>query len=361
MWDESINPDTSIANFTGELGKEIATKGSFHSDYAELCSKYNIVPCPFIQVSNGSCRISNCAIDISSWRAMLLVVANVVSLEITAIAVHNCRLSSQHITDLAATSTEKGFKYVKFDYLDLSEETKQSLAAFLAADVKVEYVSMRGCGLNDAIITSNTALLQANFNLKGLNLSDNEITDAGMTALFTLLRWNVALKEISVGKNRINGEGWFEMLTALLVGSPSTKEDDEANKGVTKSLAEANKKIKDANKKRKKDKLPDLPEIPGPSKDRIIKVDGALTLVNRNIAVIDLGKNPLRFDVIQPSLEKMKGSCGPSSVTTAFGPCSLSLLLSKPTTGDSTAEVSDIIIDTSFATELEGLGVSLLI
>ena len=184
MWDESINPDTAIANFAADLGKPQESKGSFNLDYKDVCTKYNIVGCPFIQSSNGLCRISNCAIDISSWRAMLLALTD----EITAVAVHNCRLTQQHIVDLAAASTEKGFKYVKLDYLDLSAEAKLSLSTFLAADVKVEYVSMRGCGLNDTIITDNTAALTSNFYLKGLNLSHNEITDIGMTALCTLLR-----------------------------------------------------------------------------------------------------------------------------------------------------------------------------
>jgi hypothetical protein len=283
--------------------------------------------------------------------------------EITAIAVHNCRLTTQHIVDLAAASAEKGMKSVKLDYLDLSDDAKRSLNTFLTADVKLEYLSMRGCGLNDTIITDNTAALQSNFFLKGLNLSHNEITDVGMTALFTLLRSNVALREISVGKNRISGEVWFDMLTTLLVGSPSTKDDDEANKAASKALNDFNKKIKDANKKRKKDKQPELPELSGPPKDRSIKVDGAVTLVNRNIAAIDLAQNPLRFDLIQPCLEKIKTSCGPGSVTNAFGACALSLLLHKPitATGEDTTSVSEIVIDTSLAAELETVGVSLLL
>ena len=363
MWDESINPDTAIANFAGELSKEIVSKGSFEIDYTETCTKYGCVPCPFVQVTNGVCKVSNCIIDISSWRAMLLVAMTATpTLNISSLIVHNCRLNPQHMQDCATALTDKGMKYIKFDYLELSDESKQALNVFLVPEVKVEYLSIRGCGLTDTIITNNITALQSNFYLEGLNLSQNEITDVGATSLFSALRSNIALKEISLGKNKITGEGCMDLLTSLLVGSPSTKEDDDANKAVAKALGDFNKKIKDANKKRKKEKLPDLPEQPGPTKERTIKVDGQMTLANRSLTVVDLMQNPLNFDLIRPALEKMKNSCGPSSITTTFGPCVVSLLLNKPIlAAENDGVLVDISVDPALVVDLETVGVSLLL
>jgi hypothetical protein len=93
---------------------------------------------------------------------MLLVVTSVPSLNVENLVVHNAVIGAGHLADLAAATGEKGFKSVRFDYLEqLSDEAKQALGQFLAADVKVEYVSFRGCGLDDTFITANAAALQA--------------------------------------------------------------------------------------------------------------------------------------------------------------------------------------------------------
>ena len=363
MWDESINSDTAIANFTGELSKEIVSKGSFELDYTETCTKYGCIPCPFVQVINGVCKVSNCIIDISSWRAMLLVAMTATpTLGISSLMVHNCRLSSQHLHDCATALTDKGMKYIKFDFLELNDESKHALNVFLVSEVKVEYLSIRGCGLTDTIITNNLTAIQSNFYLEGLNLSQNEITDVGATSLLSALRSNIALKEISLGKNKITGEGCIDTLAPLLIGSASTKEDDDTNKAIAKALNDFNKKIKDANKKRKKEKLPDLPEQPGPTKERTIKVDGQMTLANRSLTVVDLMQNPLNFEIIRPALEKIKNSCGPNSITTTFGSCTVSLLLNKPITPtENDGVLVDITIDPAIVTDLETVGVSLLL
>ena len=366
-WHEHVNADTALAAYQGELGKEIASKGSFEADYAEQCAKYNVVPCPFITSSSqtGTVRVANCAVDLSSWRAMLLVVASVPSLNVENLVVHNVRLGSSHLADLAAATAEKGFKSVKFDYLGhLDEEAKQALRLFLAADVKVEYVSFRGCGLDDAFITANVAALQANFSMKGLNLSYNNITDIGAAALVAALRPNVALREVSLGKNLVTGDGgWIDDLARLLAGSAPSPEDDVACKGVTKALVEFNKKIKDINKKRKKDKMPELAEVPAPPKERILKVEKEMVLANRILSVIDLGQNPLNFEAIRPGLEKLKVACGPSPASTAFGPSALALLLNRAVATGSSGEVplAEAIIDATLVADLESVGVSLLL
>jgi len=364
-WSDTVNADTAVAAYQGELGKEIASKGSFEADYADQCAKYNVVPCPFITSHNGTVRVANCAVDLSSWRTMLLVVTSVPSLNVENLVVHNAVIGAGHLADLAAATGEKGFKSVRFDYLEqLSDEAKQALGQFLAADVKVEYVSFRGCGLDDTFITANVAALQANFSMKGLNLSYNSITDVGAAALVAALRPNVALREVSLGKNLVTGDGgWVEELARLLAGSTPSADDDAACKGVTKALGEFNKKIKEINKKRKKDKMPELAEVPAPAKERILKVEKELVLANRILSVIDLGQNPLNFEAIRPGLEKMKAAGGPSPATTAFGPCALALLLNRPVAaGDSgEAPFSEGVFDAALITDLESVGISLLL
>ena len=81
------------------------------------------------------------------------------------------------------------------------------------------------------------------------------------------------------------------------------------------------------------------------------------------MSVVDLMQNPLNFEIIRPALEKLKNSCGPSSITTTFGPCAVSLLLNKPITpAENDGDILvDITVDPGVVADLETVGVSLLL
>jgi hypothetical protein len=331
MWDASNSSD-AITSFQDELKKDIETNGSWDLDYAAICEKFKIVKCPFFRFDNSVCRIQNCIIDLPSWRCMLLAVPSSSSRSIE-ISVHNCQLSAQHISDLADTmvKSENGFKVTKLEYLKfINEENKleclEALSPLFTSNIKLDFLSLRGNFFGDSLILQNLASLYSNFTLKSLNLSDNKISDDGAVALFRVLRINTALLELSLSKNDISGAKSLEIFSSLLLGSAVTTEDETIMKTNSKVLTENNKKIKDLNKKRKKNGLTDLPEILIPKKEQAQKVDGRSTLCNRNILALDLSLNPLLSVTIPFFLDNVK-NCGSVSLVNAFGVCSLSLLL----------------------------------
>jgi hypothetical protein len=190
-----------------------------------------------------------------------------------------------------------------------------------------------------------------------LNLSHNKITDNGAQALFRLLRINSFLKELSLSKNELIGENSFEAIVSLISGSILTPEDDGAIKAISKLLTESNKKIKDLNKKRKKLNLTDLPEVVIVKKDLGQKIDGQLTLCNRNLTVTDISLNPLKSEYIIPLFDNVVTKCGSTALIAAFGQCSLTLKLNlSATTGISTFPMTELKV-----LELSRVGLSLIV
>jgi hypothetical protein len=361
MWDSS-NSNSEITSFQDELKKDLETNGSWDLDYTVICEKFNIIKCPFFTFGNSVCRIQNCIIDLPSWRCMLLAVPSSSSRTIE-ISVHNCQISAQHITDLADTilNSENGFKVMKLEYLKfVNEEIKleclQALGPLFTSNIKLDFLSLRGNFFGDSLILENLNSFYANFTLKSLNLSNNRISDDGAIALFRVLRINTALIELSLSKNDISGAKSLEIFTSLLLGSVVTPEDDTIIKANIKVLTENNKKIKDLNKKRKKNGLADLPEILIPKKEQAQKVDGRSTLCNRNILVLDLSLNPLLQELISPFLDNIKKNCGSVSLVNAFGVCTLSLSLrSIPS-----VEIPSVVIPESDISNLSDVGIKIL-
>jgi hypothetical protein len=364
MWEESANADSLVANFQDDLAKEYSSNGSWHDDYKDICQKHSVIPCSFIRVSNGVCKFENCSVDLSSWRCALL--ANLASSGgITAVHIHNCKLGIQHFNDLILyiSKLELGLDNLKISYVTFEDGIRsqciEAISGLFSTDVRINYLCLRGLGLEDDTISRIVPLLQANYFLKSLNFSDNRITDIGASEVIRALRANMAIREISLAKNSITGENSLGMLADLLRGTAVAPEDDSAVKAVSKALADFNKKIKDANKKRKKDKLPELPELHGSAKDRCVKVEGQMTLANRGISVIDLSYNPINLDAARPVLETLKGRCGPGAATNAFGKCALSLLLNGNKPGGGNGSIPPSF--NTLSSDLLDLGVSLVL
>ena len=356
MWEGNLNSDAAVSTFTEDLSKHIGT-GSFETDYGDLCTKYNITPCPYVSFIEGTIVIHDCIIDLSSWRCVLIA-SCAPAIGLLGLKLHNCELSGQHLVDLAfmLTRSDAALQMLKLEYLTFQNNSGDWLAALgalFASEMKIEYLSLRGLALNDEIILRNTTLLGTNFYMKCLNLSDNKITDVGATELMRILRFNVSLRQVSFAKNLITGVGCMDTLVSILAGSPASSEDDSAARAIVKGFGDMNRKIKDINKRRKKDKLTDIPEL-RPSKERNLRIDGGPTVVNRLINTIDFMKNPLVWNTVTTALQKMATNCGPSGVTTAFGPCSVSFLFSNATTKDIT-----FTVDETLSQGLQDIGISL--
>ena len=362
MWNHLTNMDSMITNFEEELEEQNKTspsEGSWELNYKGLCDKLNTTGCPFFVLSNSTLRVQNCILDLSSWRCMLLAIPASVP-NVTEISLHNCKLSPQHIIDLISTliQSEKGPRTLRLEFLyfDNENERSESLRALdplFDSDVKLEYLSLRGNFLSDEMIIRNTGSLRSNVNLKVLDLSCNDMSDVGANALLRSLRINMYLKELSIAKNKICGQFSLETFHNLLVGSPYNPEDDSVMRIMTKLLTEVNRKIKDSNKKRKKNGLSDIPDVAVPKRDPSQKINGQNLISNRSLVALDLSNNPLSFDSVLFYLDSLRNKVGSSGLVTAFGPCSVSLLLNS-----SASLGTSQMIPLSMIEDLAALGVA---
>ena len=335
MWAAALDLDSALTNFQDELIKDGAVLGSWDRNYLLTCEKFKCVPCPFFVLTSSIIKVSNCIVDLTSWRCMLLALS-ISTPTITDISVHNCQLRAQHVLDLTATliQIESGPKNLRLEYLQFGcEEEKlecfRTIDHLFTSDVKLEYLSLRGNYLGDEMIIRNTVSLQTNFYLKTLNLTSNGISDNGASILLRILRINITLKEISLSNNNISGESSSETTFNLLVGTPYTADDETTVKTMTKLIAEYNKKQKELNKKKKKSGTLEAPEIAAPKKDQAKLVNGQMILCNRNFSVIDFSMNPILERNILPFLDQMKNKAGAAALVAAFGPCSSTLLLKQ--------------------------------
>ena len=304
-WESTLNNPALLSTYPAELAKDTASKGSFKADYDSLCLANNIVPCPFIQQSADAlaCRVSNCVVDLPSWRAMLLA-ASTVNSAIVEIAMHSCTLTPQHLLDLAAAMDKMGtLQVLKLDYLSFADVPEGAGPASLlkpfiwgGTSAPVDYLSIKGNCLGDAFCTDPAIYqsLSGNFSLQALSLADNGITDVGACEILRAVRLSAGLKELSLSKNAITFSGELAAgLSSLFSGSAATAEDEATWKNAAKVIADRNKAVKDKNKVRKKSGYAELADTPTPP-ERISKgSDGLNYISNRALASIDLSHCPL--------------------------------------------------------------------
>ena len=332
IWEIGVNSDDLLSSYISLLDKEVNSKGSFQEDFEFYCSQFKILPCPFIKASScgddESCRVANCIVDLSSWRAMLLACSTIGS-KVIDVTVHQSTITPQHISDLSkALEKSARIKIVKMQYLSLEiDESNENL--FLDAltnlfnDISgIEYLSLKGNKLGDQIVKVLVTSLSKNLKLKCINLGGNDITDETAKELFKALRMNTCLRDICLTDNFISGEFLISILGPVLLGNePATLDDDATVKTITKYIGDRNKQIKDQNKKRKKAGLPDLPEYQLPA-ECIVKRDGKTFIFNQSINSIDISRNPLDGE----QLLALVGSIDAASATLSVSSSQMSLV-----------------------------------
>ncbi len=313
----SANEDTLIADFSGELNKDATTAGSFQQDYETLCSTFNIVPCPFIKISadKTSCKVINCAMDLSNWRAMLIA-ACMVNSEVKEFVFINCGLSKQHVVDLSIALEKFGIIHtLKMDYTAIVEppllpppadgseggeergvvppvSKAEFWAPILSGKIHVPYVSLKGCMIDDECIEKSIAAISENVTVQVLNLSENIFTDIGASNLFSIIPLMSSIKHLILKQCQITGENSsLQSLGEIFVGKAISEEHNIIMKNVAKHVVELNKGLKDANKKRK-GKYPDLHDLAAPT-DRTIKVGEESLMVHRSLVSIDISYNDI--------------------------------------------------------------------
>jgi len=314
VWATDVNSPSLLGDFATQLGKDVATSGSFLSDYAAFSTAAGLVPCPFVvsgggegAESVGTCaRVANAVVDLPSWRAMLLA-CTTINTPVCEIVVHNCTITPQHLLDLAAALDKCGsLQVLQLNYLLLAEESTEAAEAsssptlntllipFLTtAAAPVNYLSLKGNRLGDAFCTDAAvyAALVSNITLQALSLCDNCISDAGAAEVLRAMRIAVSLRELSLARNACTGE-CLSSVSALLQGGPAVGDDEALWKNTAKLIGDRKKAVGDLNKKRKKAGFPELSEVAAPT-ERIAKVEGATIICNRSIASLDFSLCPI--------------------------------------------------------------------
>jgi hypothetical protein len=310
MWTSHVNNDDTIGQFTAALDKDVTSKGDFNSDLDNFCSLYNVIKCPFITYENNSdtIRIFNAMIDISNWRVMLLAMSTL-GTKVKGLFLHNCQLTPQHLSDLTPALVKAGtLKSVKIQYstFETNAGLGEALKNFLTDSTQVEYLSLKGCHLGDAAVSSMLASLSTNFKINSLNLSENDLTDEAVAVAIQGLRLLGTFRAISFANNPITSLGVNSFLN-LLVGVPSSPQVDLEIKAQVKLLADKNKAIKDLNKKRKKAGLQEIVEF-GLMPECVKVVGGSSILANTNILAVDF----VKIELTSEGLESIVGNLSES-------------------------------------------------
>ena len=352
----------SFQDDLNDIGKKISTDGPWDMVYKGVCERKGLTCHASYVLSNSTLRLQNIVIDLSSWRCMLLAVSIAVP-NITEISLHNCKICPDRISDLIYTlvQCETGIKALRLEYLyfdndDEKVECFKALDPLFGSDVKLEYLSLRGCFLSNELMIRNASSLQSNVSLKVLNLSSNELSDAGATVLFKALRVNVSLRELSIGRNKLKGYSSLDALLSLLIGSPFTLEDDAVMKAMTRVLTEMNKKTKDANKKRRKSGLAEVTDLFITKRDPSQKINGQNIICNRNLMTLDMSGNNFDSDTLSDHLECLKSKIASQALVSAFGPCSITLIMSP----NLSSKDSSTSISSSLISELNAIGVAII-
>lgn len=297
MWTSESNINKKFDDFGTELGRGDSS-GTWQQDYVSVCAKKAIDGCPFFKVKQYSptalsCRLINTAVDLASWRAMLVAVS-LKNSNIVEIVVHNVRLTTQHLLDLSVVlKNSEILQSIKLDYIELVPEgDERTLGAgflSLALDAtNITYLSFKGNKLSDSFLCSLCDVLLTLPRLESINLSENNISDNSLPALVKILPFSVNLKKISLRSNAIRGGGLTACIQELVHGQPMGATGDHAVKAMQKIVHDKNKAIQASNKTRKKQGLEELPDIPTPA-SRIVNNPGEENkILNRSFELLDL-------------------------------------------------------------------------
>ena len=307
MWEFTANPDSLISDFNSELNKDIISVGSAKADYEKICSQFKIFPCPYIHFIDATCKILNCKIDLSNWRAILLACTAVKS-EIKEILCHGIEISKNHVTELCIALEKAGTIHtIKLDYISLEEEEQIDSTIFsplFSINTAVQYLSLKGNKLDDNFMSTHSKVLAENLNLKFINFSHNKLTDIGVKELFRIIPLNSYLQYLSIKRNNLSGS-CLPDLARMITGREISSEDDQIIKLVAKNLVERNKALKDLNKKRKKSGYPECIDLIAPT-DRVCKIENDSYLLNRSMVEIDLSYNPFDTQFFSDFIENLK-------------------------------------------------------
>lgn len=297
MWTAEVNSNVILENFSGELNKDIQTKGSFKNDYKFFCSQFGVVPCPFIKEiiheSLSACRVSNCILDSANIRMMLLS-CSAIGTRISEISLHNIKMSSSNFHDFT-NAMKKIYvsQVVKLDYLSFDNEDKVHMLdmfrVVLSPACRIDYISLKGNNLTDAFIMDNLQAIQSNHSLQSLNLSDNKLTEVSGAALLKLSNFHPSLRSLSISKNCCN-DHFLDNVVHFICGNIANAEDEQHLKGLLRSVTDKNKGLKDINKKRKKAGLPEINEVNSPT-ERIVKTAKGNILINKTFLFLDISRN----------------------------------------------------------------------
>lgn len=303
MWTNDCN-EGKLTAFMDELAKTESSSGDWKADYSNICSKFSVLPCPFITFdpATKSCRASNCDVDLASWRAAMIACA-LSNSPVGNLVAYNCRFQSQHLLDISGM-LEKRFVFgaVKLDFIDwgdtvVSNDVIMAIGRLISANSTFNYLSLRGCSLQDSNIAAFLPSLIQSVYIRGLNLANNRITDIGLRSLINVLRCNISLEKISLKNNIIEGSGLID-LSDIVFGCPSTPEDDTSFKSISKNAADKNKTIKELNKKRKKAGEVELEEISVP--ERIVKPSKTESiLINKQFKLLDISCGSVTAEYIE--------------------------------------------------------------
>ena len=311
-WDSIVN-EGKLEDFAGELGKDVPTKGTFFEDYAHFAETTELVQCPFfLTPTQSSVRIANVAIDLPSWRAMLLSISTAGSV-VRELSCHGCTLTANHITDLVATLEKMGvIEVVKIDYVTLKlgedEDIATTMLPLLSSEkTMITYLSLKGCNLGDDFACAQEFYknVSENVALTTLSLANNQFTDAGISSIIKALKVNPAIAELSLAQNTCEGECLID-LARMIAGVEVSEEEDGVWKAVAKHVGDKNKAVKDANKGRKKKGYPDLPEVATPA-ERVVKLEDVNYIANRTLKTIDLSFCPLVAESFEKSMRILQG------------------------------------------------------
>ena len=273
MWTSDSNSENKFATFASAVGSA-ETAGSWQQDYEACCATNKIEPCPFFKVAEtspttSSCRLINTAIDLASWRAML-VAAGSKNSSVVEIVCHNVRLRKQHLTDLISfVKASEALVSIKLDYLDFVSEGEGEeattlgggLLPLLAEASNIRFLSLKGNELDTTFTTAFSDTLMILPCLEGLNLSENNINDEGVAALFKVFPFCISLKQVALKKNPITGAVLESHILELVQGAPLGSTGEASLKNMQKVVADKNKLIQAQNKNKKKANLEESPEV----------------------------------------------------------------------------------------------------
>lgn len=314
IWSSDVNNSSSF-DFRAELNKEMQASDVMQ-DYITYAKKMSIVPCPMFttyrreESSVSRIILNNCRIDLASWRAMLLAL-NSTGSTITELCTCNVQLSYQHMLDLSVLLERGGpLTTLKLDYLAVEGSGEQVAAAYKSllalSSGTVSYISFKSNALDDSFIINNRVEIINHLCLTALNLSENHFTDAGSHNLLRMLALTPALRYVSLKRNHLSGQCLVALPSAVegcTTGTALTAEEDLEFKNLIKNITERNKQLKEVNKKRKKDKLPELEEFLVPSARLVKSEGGELLLLNANRISVDLAGNDISPEYILEMLQ----------------------------------------------------------